>query len=187
MIAGGRGLAVIAFGEQLFRIVFHRQAFVAQTDGVSCDHVDEVPGDVAGFVHRAQFRNGFGRGFVPHDAHIRVHFLIGLDIGLLLAVLVRTAPGDERHVVSHLHGVALGQCSAGSNGERRRCQKGLGQFHTVLPSFSTRFGSWCPGATGRTHGATMISADSAETQASSARQSSASQPISICSPFCRRR
>lgn len=57
------------------------QTFVAQADGVGGDHVNQVPGNVLGFVHGAQFGDRLRRGFIIHhfdpgQRHVR--FVIGV-------------------------------------------------------------------------------------------------------------
>ncbi len=123
-------------------IDFHRQAFVAQADRRCGGHVDEIPGDVAGFVHGAQLGHGLGRAFVPGHGDLGMLFEVGLDIGFALAGLVGTAPRDDGHLVGHFH-VALRKGGARSHSGRSANGQGLGQFHTVLPSLDP-FGFFRP-------------------------------------------
>eukprot|EP00043_Microstomoeca_roanoka_P023218 m.257911 g.257911 ORF g.257911 m.257911 type:complete len:524 (-) comp27710_c0_seq1:410-1981(-) len=96
--------AVRRSGQHFVMLDRHRQAFVAQTHRVRGDHVDQIPGDVVGFEHRAHPRHGIARAFVGDDRHLGMHFLIGLVIGVHLRLLVSTAPGHDGHFIGHILG-----------------------------------------------------------------------------------
>jgi hypothetical protein len=77
--------------------------------GICSNDVDEIPGDVAGLVHRTQFGDGFGGAFVPYDADAGITGDVRFDISVQLRFLIRASPGNEGHF--------LGGCSPGYSGE----------------------------------------------------------------------
>ncbi len=172
-IVFGRG-AVGRNGQVLIGVDLERKAFVAQTDGIRSHNVDQIPGDVAGFVHGAELGHGFGRAFVPDHFEAFICGHIGFGIGTLLRFLIGAAPADERHAVGHVIGKG---CRHDQGGRCHQCRKGFECHRSLLVSTSSLIPGLAPG-----HWDCMGCA----AQASSARQSSGNQPISICCPGCRR-
>ncbi len=62
---------------------FQCQAFVTQTDGISSNHVNHIPGDVASFVHGAQFGHGFSRAVIVDNGDTGL-FGIGVVVSQFL-------------------------------------------------------------------------------------------------------
>mmetsp|Transcript_11061 Transcript_11061/g.16094 ORF Transcript_11061/g.16094 Transcript_11061/m.16094 type:complete len:376 (-) Transcript_11061:249-1376(-) len=63
----GRRGAIGGCGQICVMVDFIGQTFVAQAHGVGRNRINQIPGDIAGFVHGTQFRNSFARAFVPDD------------------------------------------------------------------------------------------------------------------------
>ena len=123
-------------GEPLVVGDLHRQPVVAEPDAVGGEHVDEVPGDVAGLALGAELRHRLGGAFVPDEVDAgRVD--VGLGIGVHLHRLVGAAPGRDRHAVGAvLAGRQLGVLR-GRGGHRQRREGGgseqVYEFHWRLP------------------------------------------------------
>jgi hypothetical protein len=122
--------AIIGAASSSSGSIFHCQAFVAKADGVRSNHVDQIPGDVACFVHGAQLGNSLVGAFVPDHFDFRMHSLVRLGIGVDLAFLVCAAPADDGHRVRHVGGMGMDAGHRKCGAAHQCCEFG---FHVCSP------------------------------------------------------
>jgi hypothetical protein len=84
-------------------------------------NIDQIPGDVARFVHGAQFGHGLGRGFIIDDVDAGL-FHVRRVIGVLLRCGIGAAPAYDCHFVGH---VTIRERHGGGQRQARCCH----QFH----------------------------------------------------------
>ena len=89
-VGGGR--------EDFVKVNLNRQTLVAGANGVGGDDINQIPGDIARFVLRAQLGDGFVGRIVVDDFHAGVLLHIRLVISVLLAGGIGAAPRDDGQV-----------------------------------------------------------------------------------------